>query len=253
MEWIKVYKGETKVDIDEGIFFGRGVFETVLVLEKPIMLEDHINRLNISLKKLAIDKEISYKEVVDIIEKDDIRNQVLKITITPKNNIISLRDITYKKEAYDKGFSLGISEITKDSNAFLSSIKSTCYYENMHIRDEGLKKGFNEMLLINNKGKISEGTLSNLFFIKEEKIFTPALSCGLLDGIMRQWVINNYDVQEGEFTIDDVLVAEEIFMTNSLLGVMWVNKLEDINFSKGKITNNIVERYKTFLKENGGA
>jgi len=109
------------------------------------------------------------------------------------------------------------------------------------------------MLLINNKGKITEGTLSNIFFIKEEKIFTPSLSCGLLDGIMRQWLINNYDVQEGEFRAQDLLLAEEVFITNSLVGVMWVNRVENNKFYKGNITNNIIERYKTFLKENGGA
>ncbi|QLY81193.1 aminotransferase class IV [Clostridium intestinale] len=253
MDWIKVYKGEAKIDVDEGIFFGKGVFETILILEKPVMLQEHLKRLNTSLKKLSIDKEINYNEVVDIIEKDNIKNRTLKITITPKNNIIYLRDIPYKKEDYDNGFSLGISELIKDSNAFLTSIKSTCYYENIHIRDEGLKKGFNEMLLINSKGKISEGTLSNIFFIKEEKIFTPSLSCGLLDGIMRQWVINNYDVQEGEFTTQDLLLADEIFITNSLVGVMWINRVKDNKLFMGKITNNIIERYKTFLKENGGA
>lgn len=109
------------------------------------------------------------------------------------------------------------------------------------------------MLLINSKGKISEGTLSNIFFIKEEKIFTPSLSCGLLDGIMRQWLINNYDVQEGEFRAQDLLLAEEVFITNSLVGVMWINRIKDNKLYKGKITNNIIERYKTFLKENGGA
>ena len=70
---------------------------------------------------------------------------------------------------------------------------------------------------------------------------------------MRQWLINNYDVQEGEFRAQDLLLAEEIFITNSLVGVMWVNRVKDNKLYKGKITNNIIERYKTFLKENGGA
>lgn len=70
---------------------------------------------------------------------------------------------------------------------------------------------------------------------------------------MRQWLINNYDVQEGEFRARDLLLAEEIFITNSLVGIMWVNRVKDNKFYKGKITNNIIERYKTFLKENGGA
>lgn len=104
MDWIKVYKGESKIDIDEGIFFGKGVFETILILEKPVMLKEHLKRLNTSLKKLSIDKEINYDEVVDIIKKDNIKNKALKITITPKNNIISLRDIPYKKRIMIKVF-----------------------------------------------------------------------------------------------------------------------------------------------------
>ena len=252
MNWIKVYKGENQIILDDGLFFGRGVFETIAVYKGPIMLKEHINRINSSLKKLSIDKKIDYREIKNIIKEDKIEDKALKIIVTSKNNIISLRDITYKEKDYRKGFSLGLSEVIRSYKGFLTSIKSICYEENIHIRQEGLEKNFNEMLLMNDKGKITEGTLSNIFFVREEKIYTPKLSCGLLNGIVREWVINNYDVYEGEFTFKDLLLSEEIFITNSLIGVMWINRLEDVKFLKGKITNNVMKRYKTFLEENGG-
>lgn len=252
MRWVKCYKGEDRIYIDEAIFFGKGAFETIAIYEKPIMLKEHIFRLNNSLKKLQINKEIDFRNISEIINEDNITNKALKITITPRNNILSLRDITYKKDDYENGFSLGISKVIRNSTAFLTTIKSICYEENLIIKEQGVKNGWNEMIFINERGVISEGTCSNLFFVKDKKIYTPSLSCGLLDGIMRKWVIENFDVNEGEFLLDDLLYASEIFITNSLMGVMWIKKIDSVNFNKGEVTTNVMEKYNVFLMENGG-
>ena len=216
------------------------------------MLKEHIERLNDALKIVSIKKNIENQEILKIIGEDNIKNKVLKITITEENNIISLRELPYKEEQYKVGYTLGITKVIKNSTSPLVNIKSTCYYENLIIKNEGLKNGFNEMLQLNEKGCITEGTNSNLFFVKNGIINTPNLKCGLLNGIMRKWIINNFEVHEGEYTKEDLYDSDEIFITNSLMGVLWISEIESKKYIKGTKTNDIINKYNRFLSTYGG-
>ncbi|MEQ8199277.1 MAG: aminotransferase class IV [Clostridiaceae bacterium] len=251
MEWIKDYK-EKKVITDAGIFFGKGIFETIPVFKEPVMLSEHIGRLNNALKTFSINKGVDLQEITDIIKEDNIEYKSLKITVTPENRVISLRDLPYREEHYQKGYSLGISKVIKNSTSILAGIKSTCYWENILIREAGAKHGFDEMIQFNEKGHLAEGTCSNIFFVKDGVVYTPEISCGLLNGVMRKWIVSNFQVREGCFSEGDLLSADEVFITNSLMGIMWVNKIQSKKYVKGAETDDIIEKYNLFLGTYGG-
>ena len=85
--------------------------------------------------------------------------------------------------------------------------------------------GINEKIFINTKGQISEGTVCNVFFVRKNMIYTPQLSCGLLPGILREYIMERFQVTETIIYPDELMYYEECFVTNSLMGVMPVRQL----------------------------
>ena len=103
--------------------------------------------------------------------------------------------------------------------------------------------GYDEPIFLNSKGQITEGATTNIFFVKDKKIFTPKLSCGLLNGILRQYIISNYTVVETEIYLEDLKNFDEAFVTNSLLGIMPVKNIENFKFNFDLISKNIFQKY----------
>ncbi|WP_066873661.1 aminotransferase class IV [Clostridium mediterraneense] len=248
IKYIKDLENEY-ISIDSGIQFSKGVFETILIKDNAVFLKEHIIRLNDSLKKIYIDKKINCDQVNALIKNNNIKNCALKIIITEKNSIAISRKLIYTKEDYIKGFKLSISKVRRNSTSMLSYIKSISYVENLIEREKALNIGKNEILFLNEKNFIAECSMSNIFFIKDGVIKTPRISDGILNGIIREWVINNFDVEEGSYTIEEILSADEVFITNSLIGIMSVIEIENINYIKNNITKNIQDKYKEKLED----
>ena len=243
-----IYKEDLAI-IDSGLFFGRGVFETILVNANAIFLKEHIDRLNKSILALNLGEEISYEEVYNFIKNNDIKNKALKITVTEKNIIYTLREIKYKNEDYENGFNIRFSEVLRNSTSRIVNFKTLNYLENIIEYEICQKEGFNETIFLNEKGFVAEGCTTNVFSIKDNKIFTPKISCGLLPGIIRGWVISNFEVVEKEITKEELLNSDEIFLTNSLVGIIGVSKLDDIKFDIS-YSREIREKYEDVI--NGG-
>ena len=243
---------EDKISLDSGFFFGRGVFETILVKEKPIFLSEHIQRLNSGLSTLGVNKKITEAEIYDGVEKLSCKNSVLKIMVSEKNTIITKREISYKQSDYERGFSLGLSETRRNAYSNLTYVKSFNYVENIIERDKIMKKGYNEVLFLNTDGFISEGAISNIFFEQNGIIFTPKIKCGLLPGIIRDFVIQNslsigFKIQEGEFTLDELMEAQGAFITNSIMGIMKINKIGDKIFNESMVVSQIKRYYDRYV------
>ena len=86
--------------------------------------------------------------------------------------------------------------------------------------------------------------------IVQDKIYTPKLSCGLLNGIVRQYIISNYDVIESEIDLEFLNNADEIFLTNSLFGIMLVNNLEKKVLKSQEISKEILNKYRRNYEKN---
>ncbi len=245
---------EDKIFLDSGFFFGRGVFETILVKEKPILLEAHIQRLNKGLNTLNVNKKITEEEVYSGIQKLNCKNSVLKIMVSEKNTVISTRELPYKNSDYERGFSIGLSDVRRNAHSNLTYVKSFNYVENILERDKIINKGYNEALFLNTEGFISEGAISNIFFIQDGIIFTPKIKCGLLPGIIREFVIQNslsigFKIQEGEFTLDRLMEAQGVFITNSVMGIMKVSKIEGKVINESMVVSKIKRYYDRYIEK----
>ncbi|WP_338596665.1 aminotransferase class IV [Clostridium baratii] len=247
-----IVDGES-VNLDNGLFFGQGVFETILVNKSLVFLDYHLKRLEEGLKVLNLEPFYEKEEALRIIKKLNLKNKVLKITVTDKNVVITTRDIPYKDSDYEKGFKLKTSSVLRNSTSILTKIKSTNYIENIIEKKKAILEGYNDAVFYNEKGYLCETSTSNIFCIKDDKIFTPKLENGLLNGTVRNFIIENYDVEETFITKDNLRKMDEVFVTNSLFGIMKIKCIDEIRFNKTIFTDKIRENYnKTINGPNGG-
>ena len=152
---------------------------------------------------------------------------------------ISARDIFYKLKAIDNFY----------QNEF-GFIKSFNFTVNLLARQNLIKEGYYEGIFKNRLGKMTEGTISNLFFVKDGVVKTPSLSLNILPGIVREEIIeilkkNKMKIEEGEYSIEELKNADEIFITNSLCkkGVVWINEFSGYFYKKGFIASYIEKEY----------
>jgi branched-chain amino acid aminotransferase/4-amino-4-deoxychorismate lyase len=119
---------------------------------------------------------------------------------------------------------LVVSAIRRNERSPTSRIKSLAYLDNVLARREARALGADEALMLNSRGQIAGGAAANLFWIRDDRLFTPALACGVLDGVMRAAVLEaaagaGLEAIETARSLADLNHAQAIFLTNSLIGV----------------------------------
>lgn len=237
------------IEIDDGLNFGLGVFETILLRNgRAVFLDEHLTRINNSIENLKIKNKLEKEEIFKFLDsyyqgKNIPDNEVLKIIITDKNKIFNTREYSYTQADYEKGFSLNISKIIRNETSIFTFNKTLNYGDNILEKRNSKICGYDEPIFLNSKGQITEGATTNIFFVKDKKIFTPKLSCGLLNGILRQYIISNYTVVETEIYLEDLKNFDEAFVTNSLLGIMPVKNIENFKFNFDLISKHIFQKY----------
>ncbi len=253
--------------LDKGLLFGWGVFETLRIYNKvPFMLNEHLWRMKTSAGKLEIAMDIEMdtlkSHISHFIDEAEIENGVLRITLTKGVNgksiiILSHRPIAYKKNDYEQGFAAILSSIRRNATSPMSYMKTLNYMDNILAREEATNLGANEALLLNGEGNLCEGSMTNLFYIKEGQLYTPSNVCGLLPGIVRQLVIERIapmleiDVAEGEYEPMRLFEADEAFITNSVMQIMplvTVNHLNIGDGTPGMLTQILMDEYEKLVR-----
>ena len=216
-----------------------GLFETMRSLRKNIVcLNGHLRRLKKSCRILGIrfgyrtvELEKITQGIVELSPGDDL---CLRLSVWQQGRSaqILFRARTYEpypQKKYTDGFKLWVSPKPQDEKSAFARVKSTnrLFYETAF---QGAKKhGFDEALILNQRGQICECSRSNIFWVKDGEIFTPSVSCSCLPGVTRQVIMKlagrfRLKVHAGGFTLRHLLGCDEAFLTNSLMGIMPVNK-----------------------------
>lgn len=251
---------------DKGLMFGWGIFETIAVYrEIPFLLERHIMRLKAAVEKIGINYNIDTQELSCMIEayikRAQIDSGVIRVTVTKgeaavPNTIITCREKTYNGMDYQTGFRLKCTSSRRNPASLLVGIKSLNYAENIIEKEQAVKSGFNEALFLNIEGWVSECSSSNIFFIKNGQLHTPSKGCGLLEGITAKFLEEtimppeNLKVIEGKFTLEDIYTADEVFITNSVMEVMPVVGVDDVQIGNGVpggLTRLLMDKYRGYV------
>lgn len=247
------------VKIDDCFRFGLGAFETISITDcRPVFLDRHLRRLentaNFLNLDLPADRGIDRMSVERYLETQMTRDCykgksgcmkrcALKIMLTQENVVYSMRDNPYTSDEYERGFIMDISAVRRNETSSLVYHKTMNYGDCILEKRRAEKAGMNERIFLNTKGQICEGTVSNIFFVRDGKLYTPAIGCGLLPGIMREYICETESVCETVIFTDDLSSYQECFVTNSLMGIMPVRQLCNIKFGERTVTGRLMERY----------
>lgn len=224
-----------KIILDNGFFFGMGFFETIKVVNgKPILLKEHLNRINNSLSYFNIDQVVLENEIFDFIDNNDKKSYALKISVSDDNKIITTREDPYNHKIEEK-IKLNFARTLRNSTSHMVYHKSFNYMDNILEKRRAKERGFFESIFLNENGYIAEGAVSNIFFIKNEKLFTPKISVGILNGVMRDFFIKHFDVEEVFIKPEDLIDFDSGFITNSLMGYVEFDSLGDFNFKRNSL------------------
>lgn len=236
---------------DRGFLLGDGLFETLLATNgKPQFLADHWQRLVNGSITLDINIPLSLEKLQQIIDvllqKNDLTqtSACIRITVTrgnagrgilPLSNTqptILINAIPWKDQTQAE-YKLVFSNIIRNEQSPLSQIKSLNYLDNILAKQQAIKQNADEAILLNTKGFVTGTTCANLFVIKENIIFTPHINDGALPGIIRKKIFaicltENITILEKSLSPNDLLQANEIFLTNSLIGIKFVSHLNNM-------------------------
>lgn len=112
-----------RIEFDDGYSFGRGVFETIKVVDgKPLFLDKHLSRLKKSLKFFGIEKDIDEEKIYEYIKSSEEKNFTLKLIVSDKNFILTSRSDNYRDD--DKNYKLILSEVRRNSSSKIIYHKS---------------------------------------------------------------------------------------------------------------------------------
>ena len=233
---------------DQGYFFGIGAFETVAVEEgNPVFLKEHYERLFRTMEFLNL--QLSTDELEDKVGKvleEPFMNtgrKVLKITASEKNLLVTTRENTYDEKQYKKGFTADFSSVRRNETSPFTYYKTLNYGDCLREKHLAHERGVDEPVFLNTKGMMAEGATTNVFFVKNGDIFTPSVECGLLPGIMRDYICRENQVWEKDIYPEEIKEFEEMFLTNSLLGVMPVVTLGEYRFPSRSVGQRLLETY----------
>ena len=255
-------KSEAKVSVfDHGLLYGDGIFETLRSYGgKILFLSRHFDRLFSSASSISLKIDRTPEQIEQILyqtlEQNRLQDAYIRISVTrgkgeigldpalcPKSTLIVMAKAFYghPKELYQNGIRASLVHVRRNASQSINpSIKSLNFLNNVLAMQEALQAGAREALMLNIEGWVCEGSVSNIFWVQDEVLKTPDIGCGLLPGITRNAVIKLANlvgilVEEGYFLSEDLLMAEEVFVTNTSYEVMPVTSIDQEQINNGKV------------------
>ena len=247
---------------DQGFLYGDGIFESFRSHNGTIyQFEHHYQRLLQSAQALAYPIHLSQDELekilYDLQQRNQINNAYFRITITRGPGQIGFKrsiagELTWLIMArefegfsaahYQQGIRLSVAQTRRNAPEAISpKIKSISNLNSLLGKLEAKAAGAFEVIMLNNKEHICEGASSNIFWTKGHWVFTPDVSTGLLEGVTRATIMRlceqslNLRVITGEFKLQDLKFADEVFITSTSLEIMPVVKVDDFIINQGQV------------------
>ncbi len=259
---------------NRGHLYGDGLFETIRVLKgHPINLENHLNRLIEGMKVLKLNYPVEFnvpffeREILTLLTKNEIVESArIRLSIDRKaggNYLPTSNHIDYLIEVEPllenhfvlnaEGLSVGLYEQMKKQVNILSPYKTKNCLIYIMGKLKAKEKGLDDLLILNDKLGIIESTSSNLFIASNGVLYTPGIDLGCLGGTMRMQIINlaikhNIKVYECNISPQNLLAADELFLTNAIKGIVWVK-----SFRTKEYGNTISEKLVEYLNQEWNA
>ena len=267
-----INRDNAKISImDRGFLFGDGVYELIPVYNsKPFLVNKHLKRLRSSLELVGMRKDFQDIEnleqiMFELISKNEYVNHFFYVHITrgyqsSRNHVYSenikhtvlVMGEEYKVFSKDK-LEEGFKGCVRDDFRWMkSNIKSISLLGNVMLKNYAAQHGFYETLLVRNK-KLTEGSASNIFVVKNGQVMTPNLGVELLPGVTRDLLIelfqnDNIEVKETDVTEDDLLNSEEVWCTSSTNYCVPITEIDGKKIGDGSVGKYAYKSYDLISK-----
>ena len=255
---------------DHGFLYGDGVYETLRAYQGQIfMVTKHIARLYRSATLIGLTiplKESVWPNLLDrTLRKNELGPQAQSDTLSPQDAYIRITisrgkgDIgldpslcsaptiliiakplsPYPEELFDRGIQLALVSVRRNSVAALPpQIKSLNFLNNILAKHEASQLGAFDSLMLNTEGYVAECSTSNIFFVRDGRLYTPSVECGILEGITRDIVLllcaeEAIPTEEGTYLPQFLLTADECFVTNTSMEIMPVTRVDQTTIGNG--------------------
>jgi len=258
--WINGKPDDRVSFLDRGFQFGDGIFETLAVSENnPLLWDRHIQRFNHGATRLGltVPPEGQLREEASQLCRGTQRG-VLKIVLTrgvsgrgyatdpaaPPTRAMSLFPWPeYPASCQRTGIKVQFCRTPISRHPILAGLKHLNRLEQILARQE-LSRDATEGLMLDEQGDIIEGTMTNLFMVSAGSLYTPDLSLSGVAGVMRDMVLEHAHLKKIPYQISSlkpqtILKADEVFLTNSLIGIWPVQMIDQQHFSVGLITKQL--------------
>lgn len=276
-----VSKENAKVSVfDHGFLYGDGIFEGIRIYNGNIFkCKEHLDRLYDSAKSIMLNIPLTYEEMqnalVETLRKNELRDGYIRLIVSrgagnlgldpnrcPKASVVIIVEqlAIYSEEAYRTGLkTVSVSTRRNIPDALNPKIKSLNYLNNILVKIQSNLAGAGEAIMMNAQGYVTEGSGDNIFIIKNGVITTPPCYLGALDGITRQAIIeicrkHGYPLKEEPFTMHDVYVADEVFLTGTAAEVIAVREVDGRVIGEGHagpITLKLLEQFRSIVDQDG--
>lgn len=246
---------------DRGFQYGDGVFTTARVRSgRPVLLRRHLDRLSRDSRRLQIDipdPAVIAREALEICS--DCNHGVLKLQVTrgpgergyrlpeePKpTRALTVHPLPPDASRHrETGVRVRFCRHRLGWNMALAGVKHMNRLEQVLARSEWDDDAVAEGLMLDQAGHVVEGTMSNLFLVRQERLVTPLLDCCGVEGLMRGLILEiaskaGIPAESRRVPVAELADADEMFLTNSLIGVWPVIQLGDIPFAVGSLTRHL--------------
>ena len=255
---------------DRGFLYGDGVFETMRAYQRQVFrLDDHLTRLVASAAALTLRVPRTASQIGDdiqrVLDRNRLTDAVVRVAVSRGRGrrgpgIAGADSPTYVlsaealpdalSERQTRGLRLRLSSVRKTSpDALPSSVKHANYLNAILAFDEATRAGADEAVMLDASLRVTECATTNIFFIRQSCVHTPPASVGILNGVTRALVLDlalgaGLEIDESLFGMDALLGAEEVFVTNSVLGLCPVRTVDARTYAvPAPVTQQLVRLY----------
>jgi branched-chain amino acid aminotransferase len=258
--------------LDRGFLYGDGLFETLRVVGKRVFFLDmHLARMREAARFLRIPfpGDLDFFGIIqDLAERNEITGEAsVKICLSrgrhegtlslytpssPTVVILTAQRASTSPADWDKGLSVAVEgEVRQNDSSSLCRLKTMNYLSYLLVRTRAQEKGFEDAILTNAANEVCECTTSNLFFFRQDRLETPHISCGLLPGVLRQALMKCMEqagepVREVKLGRETLPSCEEIFVTNSLVEVLPVGRVDQDEYPVRERTRRVSELFQAY-------
>ncbi|MCL6268759.1 aminodeoxychorismate lyase [Sansalvadorimonas sp. 2012CJ34-2] len=253
--WVDGSPADNVTVSDRGLQYGDGVFETIRIVAGAVTLEAlHYRRLMHSCDRLQIPlcSELLSQQVARFLAGRG--DGILKVMVTRGSGgrgynpsgacgRIILRWFAlpaYDSDWAEKGVTVTLCRTRLGHSPSLAGLKHMNRLEQVLARSEWNSPEIAEGLVFDLTENLIEGTMTNLFLVRDKRLLTPDLSLSGVDGVMRQWLLEESSIKENieirPLTLADLHQADEVFLTNSVIGLWPVIRCDKKHWEKGPVT-----------------